>query len=192
MGLTSSYLFLYNLASLGLWSTLTFQLLSSLYNLTDENDTTTLSNLSTSLYPLLQTTQSLAVLEVFHSLLGLVRAGIMTTAMQVSSRLLLVWGVMFVFSPFSRSEDFPIWTVPGGKFNLLGAHGKEVRASDWAFAGCVLAWGVTECIRYSFFVLQLSGKGVPKFLLWLSGICDEPESNIAWGFIRHLIDIYSW
>lgn len=37
--------------------------------------------------------QSFAVLEVIHSLLGWVRSPIVTTTMQVASRLILVWGI---------------------------------------------------------------------------------------------------
>lgn len=38
---------------------------------------------------------------------------------------------------------------------------------DLAFIGCVIAWGVTECIRYGYFVAQLGGTGIPSWLLWL-------------------------
>jgi very-long-chain (3R)-3-hydroxyacyl-CoA dehydratase len=37
--------------------------------------------------------QSVAVLEVLHVLLGLIRSPLQTTLMQVSSRLFLVWGI---------------------------------------------------------------------------------------------------
>ena len=37
--------------------------------------------------------QSFATLEVIHSLLGWVRSPVPTTAMQVASRLILVWGI---------------------------------------------------------------------------------------------------
>lgn len=38
---------------------------------------------------------------------------------------------------------------------------------DYAFLGCLGAWGVTECIRYGFFALQVSGLGVPAWWTWL-------------------------
>lgn len=51
--------------------------------------------------------QSFAVLEVVHALLGWVRSPLQTTAMQVSSRLFLVWGIVEQFpevgNSFSRS-----------------------------------------------------------------------------------------
>ena len=45
--------------------------------------------------------QSAAVLEVVHVLLGLVRSSLLTTGMQVSSRLFLVWGITEQFEVVS-------------------------------------------------------------------------------------------
>jgi very-long-chain (3R)-3-hydroxyacyl-CoA dehydratase len=70
---------------------------------------------------------------------GVVRAPILTTGMQVASRLLLVWPVVNVF--------------PG-------------LASSPAYSSMLVAWSVTEVIRYSYFALTLSGFQ-PKFLSWL-------------------------
>jgi very-long-chain (3R)-3-hydroxyacyl-CoA dehydratase len=98
--------------------------------------------------PLLLATQSLALLEVVHSLVGLVRAPVMTTAMQVASRLLLVWGIMAQF---------------GGE--IVGAHSTQL--GDYAYLGCVAAWGITEVIRYGFFAITLSGNAVPSWWTWL-------------------------
>jgi very-long-chain (3R)-3-hydroxyacyl-CoA dehydratase len=36
-----------------------------------------------------------------------------------------------------------------------------------AYSTMLLAWSVTEVIRYSYFVFTLSGLGVPKFWTWL-------------------------
>jgi very-long-chain (3R)-3-hydroxyacyl-CoA dehydratase len=44
---------------------------------------------------LLQTTQSLAALEVVHAGMGLVRSPVFTTAQQVASRLFVVWGILY-------------------------------------------------------------------------------------------------
>jgi very-long-chain (3R)-3-hydroxyacyl-CoA dehydratase len=74
-----------------------------------------------------------------HSLLGVVRAPLFTTLMQVSSRFLLVWAVVDVF-PFLALSPF--------------------------YSSMLIAWSVTEIIRYSFFALTLSGFQ-PKFLTWL-------------------------
>ncbi|KAI4933276.1 hypothetical protein J4E85_003681 [Alternaria conjuncta] len=87
--------------------------------------------------------QTLAGMEVLHSLVGLVRAPLLTTLMQVASRFLLVH---LIASP----PAFPLST----------------RHSP-AYSTMLLAWSVTEVIRYSYFVFSLSGAGVPKLWTWL-------------------------
>lgn len=47
--------------------------------------------------------QSLAVLEIFHSLFGLVSSPVFTTVVQVFSRLQLVWGIFYIV-PDSRTQ----------------------------------------------------------------------------------------
>ncbi|KAF5548586.1 gibberellin 20-oxidase [Fusarium napiforme] len=84
-------------------------------------------------------TQTLAGLEILHSMLGVVRASFVTTLMQVASRFLLVWAIVDVF-PFLALSPF--------------------------YSSMLIAWSVTEIIRYSFFALSLSGYQ-PKFLTWL-------------------------
>ncbi|KAF9484442.1 protein tyrosine phosphatase [Pholiota conissans] len=83
--------------------------------------------------------QSFATLEVVHVLLKWVRSPLQTTAMQVASRLFLVWGI---------AEQFP-----------------EVRSNP-LYTSMVLAWSVTEIIRYSFYAFNLVGRN-PHALLWL-------------------------
>ncbi|KAF1921636.1 protein tyrosine phosphatase [Ampelomyces quisqualis] len=86
-------------------------------------------------------TQSLAGLEVVHSLVGLVRAPLLTTLMQVSSRFLLVHLIAHLFPSTTRSSP--------------------------AYATMLLAWSFTEVVRYTYFVFNLSGVGVPKLWTWL-------------------------
>jgi very-long-chain (3R)-3-hydroxyacyl-CoA dehydratase len=59
--------------------------------------------------------------------------------MQVASRLLLVWGVVDVFPELAVSP---------------------------VYSSMLVAWSVTEVIRYSYFTLSLSGL-LPGFLNWL-------------------------
>lgn len=59
--------------------------------------------------------------------------------MQVASRYLLVWGVVH---PFPQVAASPIYST------------------------MLLAWSITEVIRYSYFALSLAGS-VPKAFLWL-------------------------
>lgn len=145
---TRFYLTLYNALSFALWATCTLRTASLIASLAPTND---LPQIFEKVYsPLLTTTQSLAILEIIHSLIGLVRAPVTTTAMQVASRLLLVWGVMYPF---------------GG--DIVGNVNKGVQLGDYAFLGCLAAWGVTERIRYGFFAIQVSGLKVPSWWIWL-------------------------
>jgi very-long-chain (3R)-3-hydroxyacyl-CoA dehydratase len=73
--------------------------------------------------------------------LGVVRAPLLTTLMQVASRLFLTWGVAYNFPQTTKHSP--------------------------AYSAMLLAWSVTEVIRYSYFVFVLGGKGVPKILTWL-------------------------
>ena len=84
--------------------------------------------------------QSLAVLEVIHVLLGLVRSPLPTTIIQVSSRLILVWGII---ERFPHTHSSPIYTT------------------------MVLAWALTEVPRYAYYALSLAGCGVPTWLTWI-------------------------
>ena len=72
---------------------------------------------------------------------GLVRAPLLTTGMQVSSRLLLIWAVV---------DRYPEATAPSPFYSSM-----------------LLAWSITEVIRYSYFVWNLQGSGVPGFVTWL-------------------------
>ncbi|CAK7245532.1 MAG: hypothetical protein STHCBS139747_007116 [Sporothrix thermara] len=91
-------------------------------------------------------TQTLALLEIVHSLLGVVRAPIFTTAMQVASRLLLMWAVVYPFPNATTSSIF--------------------------YTSMLLAWSLTEVIRYFYFALSLSrsaGSGSSG-----AGVADPP------------------
>src|SRR5947208_15090204 len=86
-----NYLLAYNSVSLALWGIIALRAAFLIPILIAHGK---LFGLADALQPLLTLTQSLAVLEIAHSVLGLVRASPMTTAMQVGSRLMLVWGVV--------------------------------------------------------------------------------------------------
>lgn len=80
--------------------------------------------------------------NVLSVTLGIVRAPLLTTLMQVASRFLLVWGIV---------EQFPATTGFGSP----------------AYSTMLIAWSVTEVIRYSFFAVNLSTGRVPGWLMWL-------------------------
>ncbi|KAL8793956.1 MAG: hypothetical protein Q9195_003469 [Heterodermia aff. obscurata] len=81
-------------------------------------------------------TQILAVLEVVHSALGLIRSPLPTALLQVLSRLFLVWAIC---------APYPTATTPSPFYSTM-----------------LLAWSLTEVVRYSYFVFTLRG-GVPAF-----------------------------
>lgn len=61
--------------------------------------------------------------------------------MQVASRLLLVWGIVHLFP--------------------------NTTAYTPVYASMLIAWSVTEVIRYSYFAINLSFGPVPSVWLWL-------------------------
>ncbi|KKK15118.1 hypothetical protein P175DRAFT_0470051 [Aspergillus ochraceoroseus IBT 24754] len=156
-GLTRLYLLAYNALNFALWTTCTvtgFRLV--LAQAVTSPGTLNLPSVFNEVFsPLLITTQSLAALEILHSLLGIVRAPFLTTAMQVASRLFVVWGVLFLFHE------------QGDGRGVVGGPTSDAKFGDYAFLGCLAAWGVTEMIRYGFFVLQVWGSGVPAWWNWL-------------------------
>jgi very-long-chain (3R)-3-hydroxyacyl-CoA dehydratase len=110
-------------------------------------------------------TQTIAVLEILHSLFGeprapistiaesprkrfadgidgpgLVRSPLLTVVMQVWSRIAIVWGPLYFFPSVAMSP---------------------------AFTTLLLAWGLTETVRYTYFALQLSTGSVPRFITLL-------------------------
>ncbi|KAF9047269.1 PTPLA-domain-containing protein [Panaeolus papilionaceus] len=157
-----AYLVLYNAASAVAWSWILVTTIIHLFNLDGKSDVFPnpdpySASLRNSLPPAFQpiyarasTTfsrvglqtaiiQSFAAFEVLHALLGWVRSPVPTAAMQVASRLFLVWGV---------AEQFP-----------------QVRSNP-LYTSMVLAWSATEAIRYTFYALNLLGLN-PYVLLWL-------------------------
>ncbi|OBZ87404.1 Very-long-chain (3R)-3-hydroxyacyl-CoA dehydratase PASTICCINO 2 [Choanephora cucurbitarum] len=127
------YLLSYNQVSFGGWGWILLLTITQLYN--TEGDYTKVFDV---VWPALSYVQTAALFEVLHSLLGWVRAPVMTTAMQVASRLFLVWGVNYI--------------VP------------EIH-THWSFTTMIIAWSIAELVRYSFYTFHLSG-GIPGFVSW--------------------------
>lgn len=146
------YLLVYNAASALLWSSIlyflinhisspssTFSLLPNSYLSPLEKISSRASTTYSSIGLYTKWIQTLAILEVAHVASGLVRSSLQTTAMQVSSRLFLVWVIL---------EKFPV------------TQGSPV------YASMVLAWSVTEVIRYTHYATGLLGIK-SKSLEWL-------------------------
>ncbi|KAJ9110645.1 hypothetical protein QFC19_001474 [Naganishia cerealis] len=88
--------------------------------------------------PIVVWTQTAALLEVVHAATGAVRSSPVTVGMQVASRVWMVWGVV---------EQRP-----------------ETHANP-LFTSMILAWSITECTRYAFYLLALLHLE-PRALLW--------------------------
>jgi len=96
--------------------------------------------------------QTAAVLEVLHAITGIARSPVLVTAMQVSSRLMVVWGVLYVAPP-SRTAALPLFTAAGVEYGL-------------GVPSLLFCWGVTEVVRYSFYFFKLLG-AVPYVITWM-------------------------
>jgi len=84
--------------------------------------------------------QTAAALEVVHAVTGLVKSPIPTAVVQVYSRLFLVWGVT---EKYEQSRHNPLYST------------------------MILAWSMTEVIRYAFYTLSLARDTVPGVLVYL-------------------------
>lgn len=82
--------------------------------------------------------QTAALLEVIHTIVGIVRSNPFMTAGQVMSRLFLTWGIL--------------WLVPESRDHV-------------GVLLMMVAWCVTEVIRYCFYMMALVGD-VYYFLQW--------------------------
>lgn len=168
------YLVLYNLSSLILWVALllrviivvTFSAGAGLL-LVDRDavgsSTSAIANVYLSSATFAKWVQTVALAEVLHSLLGLVRAPVLTTAMQVASRLLLVWGIVGLFGDEMLTAGTGV--VGQVKSAVTGDAGNN--NNQLAYLCMLLAWGFTECVRYLYFVFFLGGGQVPALLGWL-------------------------
>jgi very-long-chain (3R)-3-hydroxyacyl-CoA dehydratase len=149
---TGNYLVAYNAVCFVLWSIVTLRaavLIPMLFSLGKSQQ------LFDALFSFLKWTQTIALLEIVHATFGLVRASPLTTAMQVASRLVVVWVVLDMFPQIVSTTNSIGRSVPG---STLGSA---------AFAGILMAWGTTEIIRYGFFV-------------WRASISDKAPAALAW------------
>ncbi|KAF4709464.1 hypothetical protein FOZ62_027930 [Perkinsus olseni] len=126
--LSHSYLIFYNLVQTLGWSYILFEALVG-----------PLPALSEKVIDPLYFFQGLAVLEILHSVFGLVRANPVITTIQVYSRVQLIY---------------------------LHYRCREVADHSPGLLPMVIAWSVTEVVRYSYLGLHMS-IGAPSFLKWL-------------------------
>ena len=82
--------------------------------------------------------QTLQFIEVLHCVVGLVPSNAIQTAMQIASRLVVVWGILWPVTESRNSLGFPL---------------------------LMSAWSVAEATRYSYYALNLYDL-VPYLLTW--------------------------
>lgn len=99
-------------------------------------------NKTTSLWETVEWTvilfQNAAIIEVINVALGFVKSNLLLTFFQVMSRVLVVVGVLIATPTGPQSPGLPL---------------------------CLLAWTITEIIRYLFYALNLID-AVPHLLIW--------------------------
>lgn len=141
----------------------------------------------------LQVVQTAAIMEVLHSLLGIVKSPVSITAMQVASRLWIVWGI--------------IVPVPGPTTTGcvdLSTFGLDVKAGLFRWlkldlVSLLTAWCLSEIIRYGFFTFKEAGH-VPYVAQWLrySGfivlypIGVASELTMAWLALPTIKKTHMW
>lgn len=147
---TRTYLVFYNSVSAAVWAVI----LTRTLTLVSTRGTAAVAD---GVATLVQWTQTAACLEILHSALGappamllheiylltpregLVPSPILTTMLQVLARCAVLWGYV---RPFPASARHP------------------------AYTSMLLAWSITEVVRYSYFTIVLNGVK-PKWLVWL-------------------------
>ncbi|VDL91665.1 unnamed protein product [Schistocephalus solidus] len=98
MGLSKPYLLLYNLVQACGWGYILYlELLSSAR--------------SGDVGYFLQIFQTLALLEVFHACFRLVRSSPLTTIIQLSSRIFVVWAVLYLYPEVFHSKVFKMMVL---------------------------------------------------------------------------------
>ncbi|EMR10322.1 hypothetical protein PNEG_01578 [Pneumocystis murina B123] len=89
---------------------------------------------------LLKYVQTFSVLEIVNACFGITSSPVFTTILQVSSRLLLCWGILNLYP--------------------------SIVLKTTAFFSMIYAWSITEIVRYSYYASNLKKKA-PSMLLWL-------------------------
>ena len=143
LSLTKSYLLCYNVALIAAWAyVLVLTAVASLNH--------GAASVYAAVERTLQYAQTAALLEILHAASGIARSPVLVTAMQVSSRLAVVWGVLYL-APVSRTSSI---SIPGVPVLEIGV------------PSLMFAWGITEVVRYSFYACKLALGDVPRAVTW--------------------------
>ncbi|ETV73477.1 hypothetical protein, variant [Aphanomyces astaci] len=124
----TAYLAGYNVVSAVGWAYILWHLCSLLYD--DADVVLSSAKLWSRIAIPLEYLQTMALLEVVHALVGVVRSPVGSALMQVSSRLFVLW-VVLVLCPSSRYH--------------------------WGFLLTIGSWSMVEVPRYAFYALSVIG-----------------------------------
>ena len=130
----TAYLFLYNISSCLGWAYVVYLVAMSLLTGDAAQD------MWEKVAEPLRVVQTLALLEVAHSLFGLVRSPLITTVMQVGSRISLLW-------------------IYSNSYVACQQH--------WSLYWMIGSWALVEVPRYLFYALNLYTSKVPFPIFWL-------------------------
>ncbi|KAH9461149.1 hypothetical protein MJO28_009693 [Puccinia striiformis f. sp. tritici] len=165
--LRTKYLLIYNLLSCFAWAWILERVISELF-LTHSTPGSLAEVISRAgqidqkLGRSIKLIQSCAALEVLHALLNLVRSGVLTTLMQVSSRL---WIVLVILPAFPEVGKSPIYA----SMVLAWSCTEVIRYAHYAFGLVDIKSGVLEWLRYStFYVLYPIGAGSEAAVMFLA------------------------
>lgn len=129
---------LYNLLSAAGWSYVLYQTIQSL--LSNESGLKYWARIGT----VITAVQSTAFLEILHSFFKIVRSPLLTTSLQVSSRLFIIW----------------CYVRPANGIN-----------GHWSLYLCFASWAIIEIVRYLYYFISLSVSGetqrINSLLFWL-------------------------
>lgn len=103
--LVTAYLLAYNVLAAASWSYVLFLIVRHLA------DGGSADTLYAPIHQALYFAQSLAILEVLHAMVGFVPSPVATTALQVASRLMLVWGIYAVVPESRPTMGFLLATL---------------------------------------------------------------------------------
>uniref|UniRef100_A0A0D9Y3A1 Very-long-chain (3R)-3-hydroxyacyl-CoA dehydratase n=1 Tax=Oryza glumipatula TaxID=40148 RepID=A0A0D9Y3A1_9ORYZ len=97
--------------------------------------------------------QTAAIMEILHSILGLVRSPVSSTLPQITGRLFITWGIL--------------WSFPETHSHIL----VTPLIISWSITESITSWKIyynsLQVIRYSFFGIKESFGFTPSWLLWL-------------------------
>lgn len=116
--------------------------------------------------------QSVAMMEILHSMLGLVPSSVVATVVQVHSRILV--GVFLT------------------QYLGVGSTG------HWGFMAISFAWSLADFVRYFYYVLNAVMTHVPYFVIWMRyslflvlyplGTCGEMA--LVWQAAHRMAGLY--